>query len=132
MKFKDCAMQAVNKAYEWLQLYDDLNVDIVTYQEWTLMRYIPYLFVTFHMLFSCLAPPRIQFPQSVQEVGCVNEIAVNKENLANNSINRLSWSRLDLASVQLVMLICLPSCDGGAGNENFDSRHTPQKVVVHF
>lgn len=61
-------MQAVNKAYEWLILYDFLNVDILSRQEWSLMKYIPYLFVTFHLLFSCISPPRIQFPHAAQEV----------------------------------------------------------------
>ena len=68
MKFKDSGMRAVNKAYEWLALYDHLNEQILSRQEWILMQYIPYLFVVFHLLFSCISPPRTQFPQSVQEV----------------------------------------------------------------
>ena len=79
MKFKDCGMQAVNKAYEWLVLYDLLNEDIVSHQEWSLMRYLPYLFVIFHLLFSCLAPPRVQFPQIIQEVSlsvCLYKLVV--------------------------------------------------------
>uniref|UniRef100_F6PPP3 AAA+ ATPase domain-containing protein n=1 Tax=Ciona intestinalis TaxID=7719 RepID=F6PPP3_CIOIN len=67
MKFKDSGILAINKAYEWLLLQDQINLHISSIQEWVLMRYTPYLFVFFHLLFACIAPPRIQFPQTEQE-----------------------------------------------------------------
>nr|CAB3230952.1 chromosome transmission fidelity protein 18 homolog [Phallusia mammillata] len=67
MKFKDIGMTSVNKAYEWMLLYDHINKEVALHQEWVLMRYTPYIFVLFHLLFSCISPPKIQFPQTANE-----------------------------------------------------------------
>ncbi|CAK8695847.1 unnamed protein product [Clavelina lepadiformis] len=67
MKYKDSGMQALNKGCEWLLLHDQLSLETMSHQEWILMSYTPYLFVSFHLLFSCLTPPRILFPQKTHE-----------------------------------------------------------------
>ncbi|XP_039265206.2 chromosome transmission fidelity protein 18 homolog [Styela clava] len=62
MKFKDHDMMCINKAQEWTQFYDHLLKINLQLQEWSVMRYYPYLFVLFHMMFACVNVPRLGFP----------------------------------------------------------------------
>uniref|UniRef100_H3ALW1 Chromosome transmission fidelity factor 18 n=1 Tax=Latimeria chalumnae TaxID=7897 RepID=H3ALW1_LATCH len=68
MKFKDPNFGTVCLALEWLEFSDILNEYIMHGQNFQLMRYLPFLPVTFHMLFAASSVPRIAYPSSQYEV----------------------------------------------------------------
>ncbi|XP_069761077.1 chromosome transmission fidelity protein 18 homolog isoform X2 [Narcine bancroftii] len=67
MKFKDPSFSGVCLALEWLSFTDILNEKVLSMQNFQLMRYLPFLPVTFHMLFAASSVPRISYPSSHYE-----------------------------------------------------------------
>ncbi|XP_078095921.1 chromosome transmission fidelity protein 18 homolog [Mustelus asterias] len=67
MKFKDPTFSGVCLALEWLEFTDILNERVMSVQNFQLMRYLPFLPVTFHMLFAASNVPRISYPNSHYE-----------------------------------------------------------------
>ncbi|XP_072415468.1 chromosome transmission fidelity protein 18 homolog isoform X1 [Chiloscyllium punctatum] len=67
MKFKDPTFNGVCLALEWLEFTDILNKRMMSVQNFQLMRYLPFLPVTFHMLFAASSVPRISYPNSHYE-----------------------------------------------------------------
>lgn len=68
MRVRDPNMQSVCDALDWLSFSDRLNQVILHGQNFTLMRYLPFLSVTFHFLFAHTHVPRISYPHSQHEV----------------------------------------------------------------
>ncbi|XP_060063519.1 chromosome transmission fidelity protein 18 homolog [Ylistrum balloti] len=66
-KYKDPKMEGLNFAMEWLSFVDRANQYIAHKQDYCLLPYIPYVTVTFHMLFASNQAPRIQYPHSQYE-----------------------------------------------------------------
>ncbi|XP_051789292.1 chromosome transmission fidelity protein 18 homolog [Erpetoichthys calabaricus] len=64
MKFKDPHLISLCLALEWLEFTDHLNQQILHNQNFSLMRYLPFLPVTFHQLFAASSVPRINYPNS--------------------------------------------------------------------
>lgn len=66
-KYKDPKMEGLNFAMDWLCFVDKANQYIAHKQDYCLLPYIPYVTVTFHMLFASNQAPRIQYPHSQYE-----------------------------------------------------------------
>ncbi|XP_054461055.1 chromosome transmission fidelity protein 18 homolog isoform X2 [Anoplopoma fimbria] len=67
MRVRDPNLQSVCEALDWLSFSDRLNHVIMHGQNFTLMRYLPFLSVTFHFLFAHTHVPRISYPHSQHE-----------------------------------------------------------------
>uniref|UniRef100_A0A7N8WTK5 Chromosome transmission fidelity protein 18 homolog n=1 Tax=Mastacembelus armatus TaxID=205130 RepID=A0A7N8WTK5_9TELE len=64
MRVRDPNMESVCKGLEWLSFSDRLNQVILHGQNFSLMKYLPFLSVTFHFLFAHTHVPRISYPHS--------------------------------------------------------------------
>ncbi|XP_072240869.1 chromosome transmission fidelity protein 18 homolog [Leuresthes tenuis] len=67
MRVRDPNLQSVCEALDWLSFTDRLNQVILHGQNFSLMRYLPFLSVTFHFLFAHTHVPRISYPHSNHE-----------------------------------------------------------------
>uniref|UniRef100_A0A3P8UV44 Chromosome transmission fidelity protein 18 homolog n=1 Tax=Cynoglossus semilaevis TaxID=244447 RepID=A0A3P8UV44_CYNSE len=67
MRVRDPHMHSVCDALEWLAFSDRLNQMILHNQNFSLMKYLPFLSVTFHFLFAHTHVPRIKYPHSHHE-----------------------------------------------------------------
>ncbi|XP_040893245.1 chromosome transmission fidelity protein 18 homolog isoform X2 [Toxotes jaculatrix] len=67
MRVRDPNLQSVCEALEWLAFSDRLNQVIMHGQNFSLMKYLPFLSVTFHFLFAHSHVPRISYPHSQHE-----------------------------------------------------------------
>lgn len=55
-------------ANDWLCFTDLVNSEILSTQNYSIMPYIPYITVTFHLLFATNQVPRIQYPHAEHDV----------------------------------------------------------------
>ncbi|XP_068583236.1 chromosome transmission fidelity protein 18 homolog isoform X1 [Cebidichthys violaceus] len=67
MRVRDPDLHSVCEALDWLSFSDRLNHVIMHGQNFSLMRYLPFLSVTFHFLFAHTHVPRISYPHSQHE-----------------------------------------------------------------
>ncbi|XP_070811382.1 chromosome transmission fidelity protein 18 homolog isoform X4 [Pituophis catenifer annectens] len=67
MKVKDSSLDSVCLALEWLGFSDLLGKAILCSQSFHLMRYLPFLPVSFHLLFAASSIPRLTYPHSQHE-----------------------------------------------------------------
>ncbi|XP_065110325.1 chromosome transmission fidelity protein 18 homolog [Paramisgurnus dabryanus] len=67
MKLKDPGMLGVCSGLDWLCFSDVLNEFILHGQNYSLMRYLPFLPVAFHYLYAANSVPRINYPNSHYE-----------------------------------------------------------------
>ncbi|XP_029362819.1 chromosome transmission fidelity protein 18 homolog isoform X2 [Echeneis naucrates] len=67
MRVRDPNLQCVSEALDWLSFSDRLNHMILHNQNFSLMKYLPFLSVTFHFLFAHTNVPRINYPHSQHE-----------------------------------------------------------------
>nr|XP_020495402.1 chromosome transmission fidelity protein 18 homolog [Labrus bergylta] len=67
MRVRDPNLESVCDALDWLSFSDRLNYVILHGQNFSLMRYLPFLSVTFHFLFAHTHIPRISYPHSQHE-----------------------------------------------------------------
>ncbi|XP_023273216.1 chromosome transmission fidelity protein 18 homolog [Seriola lalandi dorsalis] len=67
MRVRDPNLHSVSEALDWLSFSDRLNHMILHNQNFSLMRYLPFLSVTFHFLFAHTHVPRISYPHSQHE-----------------------------------------------------------------
>lgn len=68
MRVRDPNLQSVGDALDWLSFSDRLNQVILHGQNFSLMRYLPFLAVKMHFLFAHAHVPRISYPHSQHEV----------------------------------------------------------------
>lgn len=68
MRVRDPNLHSVCEALDWFSFSDRVNHVIMHGQNFSLMRYLPFLSVTFHFLFAHTHVPRISYPHSQQEV----------------------------------------------------------------
>ncbi|CAN9510175.1 unnamed protein product [Ophioblennius macclurei] len=64
MRVRDPNLHSVCEALDWLSFSDRLNQVILHNQNFSLMKYLPFLSVTFHFLFAHTHVPRISYPHS--------------------------------------------------------------------
>uniref|UniRef100_A0A3B3Q2M7 Chromosome transmission fidelity protein 18 homolog n=1 Tax=Paramormyrops kingsleyae TaxID=1676925 RepID=A0A3B3Q2M7_9TELE len=67
MKLKDSSLQAVCMALDWLAFSDLLGEAVMHNQNFSLLRYLPFLPGAFHLLFAATSVPRINYPNSHYE-----------------------------------------------------------------
>ncbi|XP_008282622.1 chromosome transmission fidelity protein 18 homolog [Stegastes partitus] len=67
MRVRDPNLHSVCEALDWLSFSDRVNQEILHGQNFSLMRYLPFLSVTFHFLFAHTHVPRINYPHSQHE-----------------------------------------------------------------
>ncbi|KAJ8413533.1 hypothetical protein AAFF_G00080400 [Aldrovandia affinis] len=67
MKLKDPSLRGVCLALEWLGFSDILNETMMRGQNFSLMRYLPFLPAAFHLLFAATSIPHIKYPSSQYE-----------------------------------------------------------------
>uniref|UniRef100_A0A3Q1CEF3 Chromosome transmission fidelity protein 18 homolog n=1 Tax=Amphiprion ocellaris TaxID=80972 RepID=A0A3Q1CEF3_AMPOC len=67
MRVRDPNLHSVCEALDWMLFSDRLNQVILHGQNFSLMRYLPFLSVTFHFLFAHTHVPRINYPHSQHE-----------------------------------------------------------------
>lgn len=68
MRIRDPNLLSVCDALDWLSFSDGLNQAMLRGQNFSLMKYLPFLSVTFHFLFAHTHVPRIGYPHSQHEV----------------------------------------------------------------
>ncbi|KAL0204170.1 hypothetical protein M9458_002188, partial [Cirrhinus mrigala] len=68
MKLKDPGMLGVCTGLDWLCFSDLLNECVLHGQNYSLMRYFPFLPAAFHHLYAANSVPRINYPHSHYEV----------------------------------------------------------------
>ena len=68
MRVRDPNMHLVCEGLQWLSFSDQLNQTIMHGQNFSLMRYLPFLSVTFHFLFAHAHVPRLSYPHSQHDV----------------------------------------------------------------
>ncbi|XP_057699865.1 chromosome transmission fidelity protein 18 homolog [Corythoichthys intestinalis] len=67
MRVRDPNLQSVCDALDWMGFSDRLNQVIMHGQNFTLMKYLPFLSVAYHFLFAHPHVPRISYPHSHHE-----------------------------------------------------------------
>lgn len=70
IKFKDAHMEAIWQGPQWLCFADIIQQEVSHAQLYTLMSYLPYCAVAFHMLYGCSTYPQISYPYSAYECSC--------------------------------------------------------------
>ncbi|KAF7662666.1 hypothetical protein LDENG_00230220 [Lucifuga dentata] len=67
MRVRDPNLQSLCEALDWLSFSDRMSHIILHSQSFSLMRYLPFLSVSFHFLFAHTHVPRINYPHSQHE-----------------------------------------------------------------
>ncbi|XP_062392857.1 chromosome transmission fidelity protein 18 homolog isoform X2 [Sardina pilchardus] len=67
MKLKDPSLRGVCEGLDWLCFADVLNDQVFSTQNYSLMRYTPFLPAAFHLLYAHTHTPRINYPSSHYE-----------------------------------------------------------------
>ncbi|XP_051242642.1 chromosome transmission fidelity protein 18 homolog isoform X2 [Dicentrarchus labrax] len=113
MRVRDPNLQSVCEALDWLSFSDRLNQVILHGQNFSLMRYLPFLSVTFHFLFAHTHVPRISYPHSQHEaasrlVSCKNALCTMLADIPACIRMRISQLSLTLDMLTLLLDIICP------------------------
>ncbi|XP_034087407.1 chromosome transmission fidelity protein 18 homolog [Gymnodraco acuticeps] len=113
MRVRDPNMQCVCEGLEWLSFSDRLNQVILHGQNFSLMRYLPFLSVTFHFLFANTHVPRISYPHSQHEassrlLGSKNALSTMMADIPPCIRTRISQLTLSLDILTLLLDIICP------------------------
>ncbi|XP_034743491.1 chromosome transmission fidelity protein 18 homolog [Etheostoma cragini] len=113
MRVRDPNLQSVCEALDWLSFSDRLNHVIMHGQNFTLMRYLPFLSVTFHFLFAHTHVPRISYPHSQHEastrlLSSRNALATMLADIPACIRTRISQLSLSLDILTLLLDIICP------------------------
>ncbi|XP_010784184.1 chromosome transmission fidelity protein 18 homolog [Notothenia coriiceps] len=113
MRVRDPNMQCVCEGLEWLSFSDRLNQVILQGQNFSLMRYLPFLSVTFHFLFANTHVPRISYPHSQHEassrlLGSKNALSTMMADIPPCIRTRISQLSLSLDILTLLLDIICP------------------------
>uniref|UniRef100_A0A3B4UYE1 Chromosome transmission fidelity protein 18 homolog n=1 Tax=Seriola dumerili TaxID=41447 RepID=A0A3B4UYE1_SERDU len=113
MRVRDPNLHSVSEALDWLSFSDRLNHMILHNQNFSLMRYLPFLSVTFHFLFAHTHVPRISYPHSQHEVliNCIADRNALSSMLADIPAcirTRISQLSLTLDILTLLLNIICP------------------------
>uniref|UniRef100_A0A665ULW8 Chromosome transmission fidelity protein 18 homolog n=1 Tax=Echeneis naucrates TaxID=173247 RepID=A0A665ULW8_ECHNA len=114
MRVRDPNLQCVSEALDWLSFSDRLNHMILHNQNFSLMKYLPFLSVTFHFLFAHTNVPRINYPHSQHEVltnyvhHCINALSSMLADIPAGFRTRISQLSLTLDILTLLLEIISP------------------------
>uniref|UniRef100_A0A3B4AUM8 Chromosome transmission fidelity protein 18 homolog n=1 Tax=Periophthalmus magnuspinnatus TaxID=409849 RepID=A0A3B4AUM8_9GOBI len=104
MRVRDPNLHNVCEALEWLSFSDRLNQVILHGQNFSLMRYLPFLSVTFHFLFAHSHVPRLSYPHSQHEKNALSTMLSDIPASIRTRISQLNLT-LDILSL-LLEVIC--------------------------
>uniref|UniRef100_A0A8C5DE41 Chromosome transmission fidelity protein 18 homolog n=1 Tax=Gouania willdenowi TaxID=441366 RepID=A0A8C5DE41_GOUWI len=113
MRVRDPNLQIVCEALDWLSFSDRLNQVILQNQNFSLMKYLPFLSVTFHFLFAHAHVPRISYPHSHHEafsrlLSCRNAVSTMLADIPACIRTRISHLSLTLDVLTLLLDIICP------------------------
>ncbi|XP_056618848.1 chromosome transmission fidelity protein 18 homolog [Triplophysa dalaica] len=113
MKLKDPGMLGVCSGLDWLSFTDLLNECILHGQNYSLMRYLPFLPAAFHFLYAANSVPRINYPHSNYEALTKTQHTKNALLAMLNDIppavqSRICVSTLCLDIITLLMELISP------------------------
>ncbi|XP_042294272.1 chromosome transmission fidelity protein 18 homolog isoform X2 [Sceloporus undulatus] len=113
MKVKDSSLGTICLALEWLGFSDLVNQGVLHGQNFQLMRYLPFLPVSFHLLFAASNVPRLVYPNSQQEAlakltQMQNLVASMTSGIAPNSRSRTGPQSLVLEALCFLLEIISP------------------------
>ncbi|TRY77674.1 hypothetical protein DNTS_017957 [Danionella cerebrum] len=107
MKLKDPGMLAVCTGLDWLCFSDLLNECVLHGQNYSLMRYFPFLPAAFHHLYAATSVPRINYPHSHYEAFTKTQHIKNALLTMLNDIPAAIQNRLCISSLCLDILSLL-------------------------
>uniref|UniRef100_A0A7N6AK69 Chromosome transmission fidelity protein 18 homolog n=1 Tax=Anabas testudineus TaxID=64144 RepID=A0A7N6AK69_ANATE len=107
MRVRDPNLHSVCDALDWLSFSDRLNQVILHGQNFSLMKYLPFLSVKIHFLFAHTHVPRISYPHSQHEAS--SRLLSNKNALSTmlNDIPPCIRTRISQLSLTLDILTLL-------------------------
>ncbi|CAK6971773.1 chromosome transmission fidelity protein 18 homolog [Scomber scombrus] len=113
MRVRDPNLHTTCDALDWLGFSDRLNHVIMHGQNFSLMRYLPFLSVTFHFLFAHTHVPRISYPHSQQEassrlLSSRNALISMLADIPPSIRARISQLKLTLDTLTLLLDIICP------------------------
>ncbi|XP_029001118.1 chromosome transmission fidelity protein 18 homolog isoform X2 [Betta splendens] len=113
MRIRDPSLMSVCDALDWLSFSDRLHQVILHGQNFSLMKYLPFLSVTFHFLFAHTHVPRISYPHSQHEaasrlLGSKNALATMLSDIPACIRTRISQHILSLDILTLLLDIICP------------------------
>ncbi|XP_069545824.1 chromosome transmission fidelity protein 18 homolog isoform X1 [Brachyistius frenatus] len=113
MRVRDPNLLIVCEALDWLSFSDRLNQVILHGQNFTLMKYLPFLSVTFHFLFAHTHVPRISYPHSQHEassrlLSSRNALSTMLADIPASVRTRISQLSLSLDVLTLLLDIICP------------------------
>ncbi|KAF7223516.1 chromosome transmission fidelity protein 18 homolog isoform X1 [Nothobranchius furzeri] len=113
MRVRDPNLQGTCEALDWLTFSDRLNQVILHGQNFSLMKYLPFLSVAFHFLFAHTNVPRISYPHSHHEassrlLGCRNALSAMLADIPASVRARVSQLSLSLDVLSLLLDIICP------------------------
>ncbi|XP_051939419.1 chromosome transmission fidelity protein 18 homolog isoform X2 [Hippocampus zosterae] len=113
MRVRDPNLQSVCDALDWMVFFDRLNQVIMHGQNFTLMKYLPFLSVAYHFLFAHPHVPRISYPHSHQEAttrlqSCRNALSTMLSDIPASIRTRISHLNLTLDILTLLLDIICP------------------------
>ncbi|XP_026115555.1 chromosome transmission fidelity protein 18 homolog [Carassius auratus] len=107
MKLKDPGMLGVCSGLDWLCFSDLLNECVLHGQNYSLMRYYPFLPAAFHQLFAANSVPRINYPHSHYEAFTKTQHTKNALLAMLNEIPPAVQSRISMSCLCLDILSLL-------------------------
>ncbi|KAG7276835.1 hypothetical protein CRUP_008785 [Coryphaenoides rupestris] len=136
MRVRDPHMHIVCEGLQWLTFSDQLNHVIMHGQNFSLMRYLPFLSVTFHFLFAHAHVPRLSYPHSQHEAtarlqGNRNALSTMLAEISPGVRSRISELSLTADMLTLLLDIICPKLRpcGGVSQVNpqlFSTREKEQ------
>ncbi|KAM3838379.1 chromosome transmission fidelity protein 18 homolog [Diretmus argenteus] len=113
MRVRDPNMHSVCEALDWLSFSDRMNQVMLQGQNFTLMRYLPFLSITFHFLFAHNHVPRISYPHSQHEAssrlqGSRNALSAMLADIPPGIRSRISQLSLTIDILTLLLDIICP------------------------
>ncbi|XP_035765948.1 chromosome transmission fidelity protein 18 homolog [Neolamprologus brichardi] len=113
MRVRDPNLQSACEALDWLAFSDKLSHVILHGQNFSLMKYLPFLSITFHFLFAHTNVPRISYPHSQHEassrlLSCKNALSTMLADTPASIRARISQLSLTLDILTLLLDIICP------------------------
>nr|XP_057946609.1 chromosome transmission fidelity protein 18 homolog isoform X2 [Doryrhamphus excisus] len=113
MRVRDPNLQCVCDALDWMVFSDRLNHVIMHGQNFTLMKYLPFLSVAYHFLFAHPHVPRISYPHSHHEassrlLSSRNALSTMLADITPSIRTRVSHLNLTLDILTLLLDIICP------------------------
>lgn len=105
IKFKHTNMEPVSNGLAWATFVDVVQKEIMHTQSWSMMAFLPYSCVAYHLLFGTHQWPKIHYPNQMHEM---NQKLIKNQNLQASMINEMSPMTRGFVRKRLLVLDILP------------------------